>query len=222
MSELTEYITNILPQTGGKLGEIERAARAEGLPIIPADAAAFLKTLLSVAVPSRILEIGCCIGFSAMLMAETLPEAHITTIDRYEIMIDAARENFRKTGLADRITLIAGDALKVLEILTQSPIAPRYDFIFMDAAKGQYINMLPFCMELLRTGGVLLADDCFQGGSVAGERLRVKRRNRTTHTRMNEFLAKVCGTKGLRTSLIPLGDGLALVHKTNEYGGLSL
>jgi predicted O-methyltransferase YrrM len=185
---------------------------AESIPIIPPDAARFLETLLLITAPGKILEIGCAVGFSACLCAVTLPRARITTIDRYEIMLDAARENFQKMGVSDRVTLLEGEAVGVLEIMCASPAPPVYDFIFMDAGKAQYINMIPLCARLCRAGGVILADDCFQGGDIFKARGEVPRRRRTTHSRMRAFLAYINGN-GLKSTLLPIGDGLALIYK---------
>ena len=134
--------------------------------------------------PSRILEIGTAIGFSAILMSEYMPkDGHVTTIEKYEKRIPIARENFRRAGKEEKITLIEGDALKVMQTL-EGP----YDFIFMDAAKGQYIHYLPEAVRLLSDNGVLLSDNVLQDGDVIESRFAVERRNRTIYTRMREYL----------------------------------
>ena len=159
--------------------------------------------------PSRILEIGTAVGFSALLLSEYMPKGgRITTIEKYEKRIPVARENFRRAGKEDQITLIEGDALEVMRTL-EGP----YDFIFMDAAKGQYIHYLPETVRLLADGGVLVSDNVLQDGDVIESRFAVERRNRTIHSRMREYLYELKHHGQLTTSIIPLGDGVAISVK---------
>lgn len=160
----------------------------------------------------RILEVGTAVGFSALLMSEYMPEgAHITTIEKYEKRIPIARENFRKAGKDDVITLIEGDAMEVLKSL-DGP----YDLIFMDAAKGQYPHYLPEVLRLLAPGGVLMSDNVLQDGNLIESRFAVERRDRTIHSRMREYLYTLKHHENLETSILPLGDGVALSVKKNE------
>ena len=154
----------------------------------------------------RVLEVGTAIGFSAILMSEYLPQgSHITTIEKYEKRIPIARENFKRAGKEDQITLVEGDALEVMRSL----IGP-YDFIFMDAAKGQYIHYMPEAIRLLAPGGVLMSDNVLQDGDIIESRFAVERRNRTIHSRMREYLYELKHDERLQTSILPLGDGVAL------------
>ena len=166
----------------------------------------FLKTLLVLHKPRKVLEIGTAVGFSALLMSAYLPEGgHITTIENYEKRIPIARENFRQAGKEGEISLIQGDALAVMKELTEA-----YDLIFMDAAKGQYIHYLPEAVRLLAPGGVLVSDNVLQGGDVLESRFAVERRDRTIHSRMREYLYELKHHDQLQTSILPLGDGVAL------------
>ena len=159
--------------------------------------------------PRQILEVGTAIGFSALLMSEYMPcDGHITTIEKYEKRIPIARENFKKYGKSEQITLIEGDASEVL-----AGLAGEYDLIFMDAAKGQYIHFLPDILRLLKQGGVLLSDNVLQDGDVIESRYAVTRRNRTIHGRMREYLYELKNHPQLQTSIIPLGDGITLSVK---------
>lgn len=213
---VVNYINQIMPLEDGELGDIQRHAKQEKIPVIMPEAARFLNVVLSIIRPEKVLEIGCAIGFSTGIISKYLTEnGHITTIDRYDIMIAEAKRNFKKLGIEDKVTLIEGDALSILKTLDD-----KYDFIFLDAAKGQYINMLPYCLRLLKVGGTLLADDCLQNGDIAKERLSVKRRQRTIHTRMREFLSEISNTRELEVSLIPIGDGMVFAHKIYETGEL--
>ena len=134
------------------LENLERTAKQDRVPIIRREMQSFLKVFLKMKQPKRILEVGTAVGFSAVFMAQYgEPDAEITTIENYEKRIPIARENGEKSGFADRITLIPGDAAEVLKTL-DGP----YDFIFMDAAKGQYIHFLPEVLRLLDEHGVLI------------------------------------------------------------------
>ena len=160
----------------------------------------------------RVLEVGTAVGFSALLMSEYLPEgAVITTIENYEKRIPIARKNFRKAGKEAQITLLEGDAQVVLKTLDKP-----YDFIFMDAAKGQYIHFLPDVLRLLVPGGLLVSDNVMQDGSVIESRFCVERRDRTIHARMREYLYELKHNELLETSIVPLGDGVALSVKAEN------
>ena len=166
----------------------------------------FLKTLMVMQRPGSILEIGTAVGFSAILMAVYDPApCKILTIENYEKRILAARENIRRAGLENQITLLEGDAADRLRELTDP-----FDFIFLDAAKGQYIRFLPELLRLMHPGSVLLADNVLQGGDILESRFIVERRSRTIHRRMREFLLALKSNPLLETSILPLGDGAAL------------
>ena len=194
------------------LGEIEAYANELGIPIVPHETAKFLDFFTATMQPSQVLEIGTAIGFSASLMAQHLQaDGHLTTIDRYEKMYERAKENFKKLGLEDRITLIEGDAADVLPTLEGS-----YDLIFMDSAKAKYIEFYPECMRLLRQGGVLIIDDVFQGGTVLDDEAEIPKRVRKIHRKLNELFDTILNDKSNRSTLVPLGDGLLMVRKEAE------
>lgn len=188
---------------------IEQEALETFVPIIRKETQSFLKVLLMMKKPLKILEVGTAVGFSAILMSEYMPsEGHITTIENYEKRIPIARENFKRAGYENKITLIQGDALEVMKEL-EGP----YDMIFMDAAKGQYIHYLPEALRLLTKDGVLVSDNVLQDGDIIESRFAVERRNRTIHSRMREYLYELKHHEQLQTSIIPLGDGVALSIK---------
>lgn len=193
------------------LNEIEKEARETNVPVIRTQVQSLIRLLLAMRQPTSILEVGCAIGFSALLMSEYAPEnCHITTIEKYEKRIPVARENFRRAGREDRITLLEGDAAEILKDMKGS-----YDFIFMDAAKGQYIHFLPDVLRLLAPGGILLSDNVLQDGEIIESRFAVTRRNRTIHSRMREYLYELKHHPELETVILPVGDGVTVsVHKT--------
>nr|WP_252194043.1 O-methyltransferase [Roseburia hominis] len=188
------------------LDQIEREATADYVPIIRKEMQSFLKFLLAMKKPARILEVGTAVGFSAILMAEYDPvPCQIITIENYEKRIPIARENFKRAGKEAQIALLEGDAAEVLKTL-EGP----YDFIFMDAAKGQYIHFLPEILRLLARDGVLVSDNVLQDGDVIESRFAVTRRNRTIHKRMREYLYTLTHSEELVTAVLPVGDGITL------------
>lgn len=194
------------------LEELEARAREDRVPIIRREMQSFLKTLLAMNQPKRILEVGTAVGFSALLMAQYGPaDCRITTIENYEKRIPVARENFRRAGMEGRITLLEGDATDILKGL-EGP----YDLIFMDAAKGQYLHFLPELLRLLPVGGVLLSDNVLQDGDIIESHFAVERRNRTIYKRMREYLRRLKQDPALTTSILPLGDGVTVSVKVRE------
>lgn len=203
---ITDYINSLDSGHGAFCDRIAREARAAFIPIIRRETAAFLKTMIAAAKPMRILEVGTAVGYSALLMAQVMPEgAHITTIEKYEPRIPVARDHFFQAGLQDQITLLEGDAQEILERLEGT-----FDFVFMDAAKGQYIHWLPRILELMAPGAVLFSDNVLQDGDIIESRFAVERRNRTIHSRMREYLYTLKHTPELETSIIPIGDGVTV------------
>ncbi len=189
------------------LDELEQYAVRENVPIIRPQVQSLLRLLLAVRKPVNILEVGTAIGFSALLMSEYGPEeCRITTIEKYEKRIPLAKENFRRAGKQDQITLLEGDALELLKELTGP-----YDFIFMDAAKGQYIYFLPDILRLLAPGGLLVSDNVLQDGDILESRYAVIRRNRTIHSRMRELKHN----DRLQTDILPVGDGVTVSVRIN-------
>ena len=206
---IKSFINSLDPGNDKFLDELEREALSGGVPIIRKDTQALLKFLMIQARPVNILEVGCAVGFSALLMARySSPETRITTIEKYEKRIPVARENFIKYDTDNKITLLEGDAMDILKTLPAG-----YDFIFMDAAKGQYINFLPECLRVLNKGGLLISDNVLQDGDVFESRFAVTRRNRTIHARMREYLYELKHNESLNTVILTVGDGMTLSVK---------
>ena len=206
---MTAYINSLDPGNTPFLNELEQEAVNTYVPIIRKEMQSFLKVMLSIIRPEKILEVGTAIGFSTLLMCEYNPVAcHVTTIENYPVRIPIARENFKKAGREEQITLLEGDATEILKKLNGS-----YDFIFMDAAKGQYIHFLPDILRLMKKGSVLISDNVLQDGDIVDSRFLVERRNRTIHKRMREYLFELKHNEQLMTSVVPLGDGITISVK---------
>ncbi|RKQ29201.1 MULTISPECIES: O-methyltransferase [Clostridia] len=209
---IVTFINSMETENSEILEAIESEALSTYVPIIRKEMQSFLKVLLTIQKPMRILEVGTAVGFSALLMSEYAPAGcEITTIENYEKRIPIARNNFKRAGKESQITLLEGDAMEVLPMLDEP-----YDFIFMDAAKGQYIHYMPEVMRLLKTGGTLVSDNVMQDGNIIESRFAVERRDRTIHSRMREYLYELKHHEELLTSIIPLGDGVAVSVKLNK------
>lgn len=206
---MVAYINSLDTGNSEIVNQIEEEALESFVPIIRKEMQSFLRVLLEIKRPKAILEVGTAVGFSALLMSEHVDaDCHITTIEKYEPRIPIARENFKRAGKEQQITLLEGDAFEFLKTL-EGP----FDFIFMDAAKGQYIHFLPDILRLLSPGGILLSDNVLQDGDIIQSRFAVERRNRTIHSRMREYLYTLTHHEQLTTSLLPLGDGVTLSIK---------
>ena len=191
------------------LEELEKYSRETNVPIIRPQMQSLLKFLLAWGKPRKILEVGTAIGFSALLMSEYAPAGcHITTIEKYEKRIPLARENFKKAGKEEYITLLEGDATEIL-----AELDGEFDMIFMDAAKGQYINFLPDILRLMAPGAILVSDNILQDGDIVESKYAVTRRNRTIHNRMREYLYALTHQEELETVILPVADGVTLSAK---------
>ncbi|WMJ82129.1 O-methyltransferase [Clostridium sp. MB40-C1] len=209
---MVEYIRNLIPKEDGILKELEDYAEEHRVPIVQKEVANFLKLMVTMNKPKRILELGTAIGYSSILMSLSSNEiGKITTIERDIEMIKLAKENIKKYGFEDSIEILEGDCLEVLEGLDG-----KYDMIFMDAGKGHYNHFLPHCLRLLNEDGVIVADNVLFRGMVASDEL-VKRRKITIVKRMRTYLELVSNDKELITSVIPMGDGIAVTTRRNTH-----
>ena len=206
-NRITEYLHSLETSRGELLDTIEKKAIEDGVPIIRSETAALLRSLTAALRPENILEIGTAVGYSALQMCQVMPaNCHITTIEKYEKRIPEAKENFRKAGEESRITFLEGDADMWLKELKGN----QFDLVFMDAAKGQYLNWLPLLLDLMPVGAVLISDNVLQDGDVVQSRFAVQRRNRTIHSRMREYLYELKHMEEFETAVIPIGDGVTI------------
>lgn len=209
---ITAYINSLSLEEIPFLEELEQTALKNRVPIIRKETQSLLKMLVQMKCPTQILEIGTAVGFSALLMSEYVdPACKITTIENYEKRIPIARENFQKAGKEEQITLLSGDAMELLKGLSGP-----YDFMFLDAAKAQYIYYLPELLRMLPEGGILVTDNVLQDGNIVQSRFAVERRDRTIHARMREYLYTITHCEELATSILPLGDGVTVSVKKRK------
>ena len=204
---IVSYIHSLESQNSEVLTKIEQSAIKDNVPIIRKEMESFLRVMLEISKPLNVLELGCAIGYSAILMSEYLPEGgHITTIENYDKRIVEAKANIEMAGLSSKITLLEGDAMEVMKDLESE----KYDFVFMDAAKAQYINFLPEVMRLMKPGAILIADNVLQDGDIIESRFGIERRNRTIHSRMREYLYQLKNMEEFHTTIVPIGDGITV------------
>lgn len=203
------YIESLGRGNGEFLDKLEEECIKNSIPIIRPSMQSLLKVLIGAKLPGSILEVGTATGFSAILMASSSEnDCRITTIEKYEKRIPVARDNIERSGFKNRIDLIEGDAAFVLKDLVAG--GDKYDMIFMDAAKGQYLNFFEDTMDLLARGGMLVSDNVLQEGDIIQSRFAVTRRNRTIHSRMREYLYVLTHDDRLETTVLPVGDGVTV------------
>lgn len=208
----TTFVNSYLPSKSQFLEELESYAMKQHVPVIRKEMQGLLSVLIASARPASILEIGTAIGFSSLYMEEVSDRpVHITTIENYEKRFLEAEQNVKKAGKEDVIRLLYGDAQKILPTLEE-----KYDLIFMDAAKGQYLHFLDDTLRLLSENGILLSDNIFQDGDLIESRFAVTRRNRTIHKRMREYLYQITHHPDLTTTILTVGDGTAISVKRGK------
>lgn len=209
---ITSYIRELTPKSSQLLQELESYAEENHVPIVQPEVGQLLRTLITIHKPAHILEVGTAIGYSAILMGECLTdEWTITSLERNQEIIPQALENIKIAGFEDRIKIIPGDALETFPHLTSN-----YDFIFLDAAKGHYMEFFDYASSLLRPGGIIISDNVLYKGMVAEDSL-VKRRKRTIVNRLREYLERINNLEGYISSVIPIGDGVAITCKEANY-----
>ena len=201
------FLNSLYQPLDGPLADIEKEAIETYVPIIRKDAQQYLATIVRAIKPERILEIGTAVGFSGSLMLLNAPEAKLTTIENWEPRFEIAENNFKRTGVWDRVEFLKGDSAEIVPELVGKG---TYDLIFMDAAKGQYPALLPDIIELMHEGSLLLTDNVLFDGEILESRFVVERRDRTIHKRMREYLYMLTHDERLMTSVLSVGDGMSV------------
>lgn len=203
---IREYIASVMPERSLELEALHDYAIQHDVPIIKHEMEQFLTFIITMHQPLRILEIGTAIGYSAIIMQlASNNKTRLVTLEKSEKMISVAKGNFHKFALEQRIELIEGDAVETIKDLEEP-----FDLIFMDAAKGQYMNFYEDSLRLLKPGGLLVADNILQDGLVAKSRFAIPRRQRTIHSRMRQFVKSVMEHPELTTSVLPIADGATI------------
>ncbi len=200
-----EYIRSMLPNHGDPIDTLEAFAEEHNVPIIQPEVGRFIEQLIVMNNVHSILEIGTAIGYSALVFADAMQTGRIDTIERSELMIGRARENLKMAPEGVKITMHEGDALELVGQM-QGP----YDMIFIDAGKGHYKKFLEDCIKQLKPGGIVVSDNVLFKGMIAQPREAVRRRVRTIHGRMRDYLSYLMEHEALDTSILPLGDGVAI------------
>lgn len=191
------------------LNELHDDALKRGFPVTRVQVEAFLRWQIGIQKPKNILEIGTCIGYSAITMLDAAgDDCRLTTVECEDELLNEARRNFEKSGLSDRITSFLGDSGEILPLMSGS-----FDFIFMDAAKAQYLSLMQDCMRMLSPGGVIVCDDVLFYGMISGDKSLLNRRKITIVKRMRLFLDKMMHDPTLETLLLPIGDGICMSKK---------
>lgn len=208
---IVTYIHSLESPNSKILEKIEKQAHIDKVPIIRKEMESFLRVMLTIKKPKRILELGTAVGYSAILMSECIDEdATITTIENYDKRIPVAKENITQAGKENVIELLEGDAMEIMPTLESN----QFDFVFMDAAKAQYIYFLPEVLRLMKDGAVLVTDNVLQEGDLIESKYVVRRRDRTIHKRMREYMEAVKKHPMLETSIVSIGDGITISVKS--------
>ncbi|MCL1935087.1 MAG: O-methyltransferase [Defluviitaleaceae bacterium] len=214
--ETIKYIKSLYKNSINVESEFFKNLRVqyEKFPIIKEDSSCFLISLLNIKKPTKVLEVGTCVGFSTMLMASMYEDIHVTTIERYPMMIDIAKSNFDKYSFNQKITLIEENAIYSIKNLELNE--KKFDFIFLDAGKGQYIKFLPHLLNLLNLNGILISDNVLQNNNISKKWSDIEKRNRTIYINMRKFLYAITNTRGLISSILPIGDGISITTKIDN------
>lgn len=210
---ITRYIREETAPNSAFLQELESYAKEHSIPIVQPETAKFLSVLTHIKQPQKILEVGCAIGYSAILMSQGLtPGGQITTLEYSGEMADIARNHIERAGLCNTIHVVEADAKEFIPACQEDA---SYDLIFLDGPKAHYIYMLNDCVRLLKPGGVLISDNVLYKGMTAENSL-VIRRKITIVKRLRKFIDALKNRSDLITSILPLGDGVTVSVKPHD------
>lgn len=205
--KILEYLDIISPVNSKALEEIRAEAKRNYIPIIKRDTENFLKFVLKMQNPGSILEIGCAVGYSAAVMLEN-SDADIVTVEKMPERVEEAKRNIKYADFESRASILEGDAGEILKSLADK--GEKFDFIFMDAAKAQYIIWLPMVKKLLKESGMIFSDNCLQEGDLAESSFAIRKRDKTIHKRMREYIYLLLHDETLESWIFSIGDGVLL------------
>ncbi len=207
---ITEYLRDKMTHNDEFLHELEQYAEENSVPIVEPETARFLSVMCRMKRPKKILEVGCAIGYSSILMANaTGDDCEIATLECSEEMVHIARENIKKAGYSEKISVIEADAKDYLSYIDDDEV---FDIIFLDGPKAHYIYMLDECVRLLKKGGIIISDNVLYKGMTADDN-HVVRRKITIVKRLRKYIDMLMEHRELETSLLPLGDGVTISVK---------
>ena len=205
--KILEYLDIISPVNSKAIEEIRAEAKRNYIPIIKRDTENFLKFILKMQNPGSILEIGCAVGYSAAVMLEN-SDADIVTVEKMPERVEEAKRNIKYADFESRASILEGDAGEILKSLADK--GEKFDFIFMDAAKAQYITWLPMVKKLLKESGMIFSDNCLQEGDLAESSFAIRKRDKTIHKRMREYIYLLLHDETLESWIFSIGDGVLL------------
>ena len=205
--KVLEYLDIISPVNSQTVEEIRSVAKENYIPIIKRDTENLLKFVLKMQNPKSILEIGCAVGYSAIVMLEN-SGADIVTVEKMPERVEEAKKNIKYANLEDRAKIIEGDAGEILERLVNEN--KKFEFIFMDAAKAQYITWLPTVKALLKDNGIIFSDNCLQEGDLLESSFAIRKRDKTIHKRMRDYIYLLLHDEDLESWIFSIGDGVLL------------
>ncbi|WP_274970814.1 O-methyltransferase [Lachnoanaerobaculum orale] len=205
--KVLEYLDIISPVNSKAIEEIRAEAKRNYIPIIKRDTENFLKFVLKMQNPGSILEIGCAVGYSAAVMLEN-SDADIVTVEKMPERVEEAKRNIKYADFESRASILEGDAGEILKSLADK--GEKFDFIFMDAAKAQYITWLPIVKKLLKESGMIFSDNCLQEGDLAESSFAIRKRDKTIHKRMREYIYLLLHDETLESWIFSIGDGVLL------------
>lgn len=214
---VTEYLTGFYKPVNEELSTLREIGEKDRVPIILKETEMYLNTLLPLVKPKKILEVGTAIGYSALYYASVCPDAEIYTIEKDETALYAARHNISAAGKEGQIHTIFGDGQEQIEKLRDQGIS-GFDFVFIDAAKSHYKRFLDAALSVCRDGAVILSDNILQKAMTASDVYDPQNKHKTNIKRMREYLNYITSDKTLQTSLISVGDGLAVTIYRGEHG----
>lgn len=205
--KVLEYLDIISSVNSKAIEEIRAEAKRNYIPIIKRDTENFLKFVLKMQNPGSILEIGCAVGYSAAVMLEN-SYADIVTVEKMPERVEEAKRNIKYADFESRASILEGDAGEILKSLADK--GEKFDFIFMDAAKAQYITWLPVVKKLLKESGMIFSDNCLQEGDLAESSFAIRKRDKTIHKRMREYIYLLLHDETLESWIFSIGDGVLL------------